>query len=295
MTKLFLTLLWICLFAHLSAKNRSYGRLRHGRGKRWDLYLTLLVIPLVLLIGLRSDYNDSTAYIGGFRESPTLLTFWADPDNYALLNNPLFQFYTALIRTLTDNFSVYFLITAAVTVCSTVYFLRRISERDTFTLSVFTYYTLGTCLFALAAMKQALAMAILGYAVLALIDKKYTRFVVITFLAGLFHTYAWAFLVILPLTGKPWRTRTFLVVLATLFVMVTFRGTVSRYLDYAEDIGKASSEELVFSGQGINIFRVVVYAIVPVATFLFQPILTPQMEGFLEELLVILQDMLKEP
>lgn len=278
MKRLFFILLWICIFSHLAVRSGSSERLRHGRRRPWNLCLTLLTVPLILLIGLRSDYNDTAAYIDGFNNAPTLVTFWTDPDNYALLHNPLFQFYTALMRTLTDNYHVYFMVSATFLIVSVVYFLWQIAERDTFLLSVFTYYTLGTCLFSLAAMKQTLAMAILGYAVLALIDKKYTRFAVITFIAGLVHTYAWFFLVILLLTGKPWRLRTFLVVFTTLLIMLTFRSTITRFLDYAEELGKGASEELVFSGQGINIFRVIVYAIVPVTTFLFQPILTPQME-----------------
>ena len=97
-------------------------------------------------------------------------------------------------------------------------------------------------------------------------------------LAGLFHTYAWCFLVLLLLTGKPWKLRTFLVVAVTIFIMLTFNDSISALLEYGDTIGKGASEEAVFSGEGMSLFRVAVYSIVPVASLMFRRILEPQME-----------------
>ena len=138
--------------------------------------------------------------------------------------------------------------------------------------------TLGTYFFALAAMKQTIAMAVLCHSVLALRDKKYFRFSLLVFVAGLLHTYAWVFFVLLFLTGKPWSLRTYAVVAVTVAIMLTFNSSISRLLEYADEIGKSTSEELIFSGDGMNILRVAVYSIVPVASLLFRRILEPQME-----------------
>ena len=60
--------------------------------------------------------------------------------------------------------------------------------------------------------------------------------------------------------------------------MLTFHDTISSFLKYADLIGKSASEEMVFSGEGMNLFRVAVYSIVPVISLTFRWILEPQME-----------------
>ena len=60
--------------------------------------------------------------------------------------------------------------------------------------------------------------------------------------------------------------------------MLTFNDSISRILEYADTIGNSASEEMVFSGEGMNILRVAVYSIVPVLSLIFRRVLEPQME-----------------
>lgn len=275
MLKLFLVVLWVFVMAHVVTRYRMQLQ---GIQKPLNLFNILLMLPLIGLLGLRTAYNDTGAYIEGFRHAPNLSEFFADPESFELLGNPLFDLYTSAIRTVTDNYHIYFMIAAIFVVVLMVTFLYRLSEPDTYTLTIFTYLTLGTYFFALAAMKQTIAMAVLCHSVLALRERKYPRFTVLVLLAGLFHTYAWCFFVLLLLTGKPWRLRTFAVVAVTIFVMLTFNNSISSLLEYADEIGKGASEEMVFSGEGMSILRVAVYGIVPVTSLIFRRILEPQME-----------------
>ena len=71
---------------------------------------------------------------------------------------------------------------------------------------------------------------------------------------------------------------TWALILGTVAVMLTFEDTITTFLTYADAIGRAASSEMVFSGEGMNLFRVAVYGVVPVASLLFRPILEPQME-----------------
>lgn len=276
MQKLFLIVLWVFVMAHIATTR--YRPQSLGISKSLNIFNILLMLPLIGLLGLRTAYNDTSAYIEGFRDAPSLLEFFAEPKNLDLLGNPLFDLYTSAIRTVTENYHIYFMIAGIFVVVMMVTFLYRISEPDTYTLTVFTYLTLGTYFFALAAMKQTIAMAVLCHSVLALRDRKYLRFVVLVLFAGLLHTYAWCFLVLLLLTEKPWRLRTFAVVAVTIFVMLTFNDSISALLEYADDIGRGASEEMVFSGEGMNLLRVAVYGIVPVISLFFRRILEPQME-----------------
>ena len=262
--------------AHFSAT--QYRAQSNRLSKPLTLFNVLLMLPLIGLLGLRTAYNDTGTYIAGFQNAGTLSSFFSNAENYDLLNNPLFNLYTSVVRTATDNYHIYFMLAAIFVVVLMVTFFSRISECDTYALTIYTYLTLGTYFFALAAMKQTIAMAILCHSVLALHDRKHLRFLLLVLLAGLFHTYAWCFLVLLLLTGKPWKLRTFLVVAVTIFIMLTFNDSISALLEYGDTIGKGASEEAVFSGEGMSRLRVAVYGIVPVASLMFRRILEPQME-----------------
>ena len=126
-------------------------------------------------------------------------------------------------------------------------------------------------------MKQTIAMAILCYAVLALKRKRNFAFLAIVFIAGLFHTYAWFFSILFLLTRKPWQLQTWFIIGGTAIVMLTFNESISKMLEYANAVGKGTAEELVFSGEGMNVFRVVIYSIVPLTSLSFRKILEPQM------------------
>ena len=275
MLKLFLIVLWACVMAYMTAHRRL---VISGARKSVNLSNILLMLPLIGLLGLRTSYNDTGTYIAVFQSTEKLSEFFSNPKNFGLLNNPLFNLYTSAIRTVTDNYHVYFMIAAIFVVVLMITFFYRITEEGTYTLTIFTFLTLGTYFFALAAMKQTIAMAVLCHSVLALRDKKYFRFSLLVFVAGLLHTYAWVFFILLFLTGKPWSLRTYAVVAVTVAIMLTFNRSISRLLEYADEIGKSTSEELIFSGDGMNILRVAVYSIVPVTSLLFRRILEPQME-----------------
>ena len=276
MLKLFLIAVWVFIMAYIAAAR--YKAQANGIIRSLNPPNLLLMLPLIGLLGLRTAYNDTGAYIAGFQNAPVLSELFSDPKNFDLLGNPLFDLYTSAMRTVTENYHIYFMIAAIFVVVLMVTFFYRISERDNYALTIYTYLALGTYFFALAAMKQTIAMAVLCHSVLALRDRKYPQFILLVLIAGLFHTYAWFFIILLFLTGKPWGVRTFAVVAVTVFVMLTFNDSISTLLEYADEIGKGASEEMVFSGEGMNLLRVAVYGIVPGISLLFRRILEPQME-----------------
>lgn len=267
---------WACLFAHFSVENN----MPHLRliGKIRNPYHFFMFLPLLSLMGLRLEYNDTGAYIWEFYNSITLSEFFQNPDSLNMLSNPLFNFYTVVVRTLTADYHFYIMLSSLFVVLLMVSFFYKISERDTYSLTIFTYITLGTYIFSMGAMKQTIAMAILSHSVLALKDRKYLRFCLLVLVAGLIHTYAWCFYIMLLLAVRPWKLRTYAVVAATVFVLFTFRESISMLLEYGEVIGKETSEELVFSGDEMNLLRVLVYSIVPICSFIFRPVLEPQLE-----------------
>ena len=228
----------------------------------------MLVLTLALPAILRTRYNDTVAYIRGFYNSRPFPAALLQEDYLHPLQNPLFRVYESLIHTFTDNHTIFFLFPALFVQYSYVRFIRRHSP--SFLVGIGLYIFLGSYVFSLAAMKQTIAMAILLYAVDALIDRKIIRFYLIVFVAFLFHTYALVF-VILPLFAvRPWSPRTLVLLLGAAFVMMNFNTVLEGFMDLANESGKNVSSDEIIGVAGINPIRVAVYSIPPLFALLFR-------------------------
>lgn len=260
---------------------RKAGRFIYGSRsspREGDLCLVMLVIFWSLFAGLRTEWNDTAAYISMFNDSVPIGEFLNDPDNFSLTQNPLFYLVMSLVRTITDQSWVFLTLCAFFTNISFVKFIKKFTPEQDFALSVYIFVTLGTYMFSLEALKQTLAMAILLYAVSELLEKRYVRFYLIVLIAALFHTYAVLFVALPFFTSKPWRVKTYAVVIVTLLVLRNFQGTIAAVIGYADAVGKEIADYEVFTGYGMSLFRVAVYAIVPLVTFAYQGKLIPQMD-----------------
>lgn len=228
----------------------------------------LLVTVLVLFAGLRTSYNDTGNYISGFNQAPGLAEFLANPENWNPFKNPLFYAYQSFLKSYTDDSQVLIFTTSLFTQVCFVRFIKRYSEN--FTFSIFLYLTLGTYVFSMAAMKQVVGMAILTIAFPYLEKKKWVRYYVLVLIAMLIHTYAIAF-AILPLFFKrPWKTFTFVFVAVVAVLMMNFTEVITEFMEQANDLGKTLAEYELFDDHTVNTFRLAVYAVVPLISFVFQ-------------------------
>lgn len=258
----------LAIIVGLSYMSQRYS-MNTGK-KGWDIYLIILLIFLILFAGLRTSYNDTINYANGFQESETISAFLSNRENLELLNNPLFYGFQALIKTFTNNVNVFFMICAIIVNVLNVRFIKKHVDIQDFAFCMFLYVSLGTLMLSIAAQKQTLAMSLLTLAISAIIDKKYVKYYIIVFFAGLIHSYAWLFLFLPLLLTKPWSIRTFILLGVTIFVMNTFQSTISTFLEVADQAGKNIPMEEVFDGNRMNIFRVAVYAVVPITALLFK-------------------------
>lgn len=266
-------LLIVTFLAYMSQRTTlAYEETHRGIDgrKRVDTYMFLLLIFLILLVGLRTNYNDTATYIKGFVDSETIWDFLRNSENLNLMHNPLFYGFQALIRTYTSNYSIFFMICASIVNILNISFIKRNANSNDFAFSIFIYVTLGLLIFSIAAQKQILAMSVLTLALTALFEKKYKKYYFIVFIAGLIHSYAWLFLFLPLLDCQIWSIRTYILLILTIFIMYTFKDTISSFIAIADQIGKSISVEESFGGNQMNIFRVMVYAVVPLITFIFK-------------------------
>lgn len=276
MLSLILVMVISVFFAYCS--ERTSGTSLGGRPIRWDVFLVLATAIMTLFSGLRTEYNDTGAYISGFLNADSVSAFLEDAENLHVLHNPLFYFITSVFRSLTDNYHIYLMAFSALNTVLFMRFLRRYATQRNFAFTVYLYFAIGVFTFSMAALKQITASALLTLAIPALVEKKWVRYFAIVIVAGLIHTYAFIFVFLPFLTGKPWGWRSILLLLATVGVMLTFESTIGSVLEYADSIGKYVAEYEVFDGNQMNPFRVAVFAVVPVATFVFRPYLEPQLD-----------------
>lgn len=266
-------LLIVTFLAYMSQRTTlAYEESHRGvdARKHVDIYMVALIIFLILFAGLRTRYNDTSNYIKGFQQSETIRVFLSNSENLNLVHNPLFYGFQALIRTFTDNYTVFFMICATIINVLNVKFIKRNVQSNDFALSMFLYVTLGTLILSLGAQKQTFTMAILTLALTQLFKKNYIKYYIIVFFAGLIHSYGWLFLFLPLLDCEIWSIRTYLLLIVTVLIMYTFQNTISSFIEAADQVGKNIPVEEVFDGNQMNILRVLVYAVLPLITLFFK-------------------------
>ena len=257
------------LFWAVLTEKSTYGSYRINKDQPLAnrIAFAMLVISLALPISLRTFYNDTYNYMRNFVTGPNLSVLLAT-ESLHVLKNPAFLIYSALIRTFTDNYTIFFMLPAVFVQYSYARFIRR--HCPSFLVGMILYFCLGTYTFSIAAMKQTIAMAILLYAVDDLIDRRNKGFYLKVFLALLFHTYAIIFLILPLFTNKPWTLRTFILLGAILFTMRNFESVILSFLEIANESGKEVSSSELLGTASINPIRVAVYGVGPLFALVFR-------------------------
>lgn len=255
--------------AYLSEKHTKVILASGQRYTVWrDWAYVLLVVILVLFAGLRTSYNDTYNYIQFYQSAPNLSEFLADAENLNPFKNPLFYLYQGFLKSCGFEAQMLIFTSAVITQICLVNFIKRYSSN--FVFSIFIYFTLGTFVFTLAAIKQVLGMAIVTLAFPYLEKKQWGRYYLWVLVAMLIHTYAIAFAVLPFFVVQPWRKFTFVFVLIMVVIMMNFESAITAFMEQANDLGKTLAEYEIFDDATINIFRLAVYAVTPLISFFFQ-------------------------
>lgn len=263
-----LPLMAICLLlAALSQWHTSQYTIpgkAYNRFTDWAFFLMILILSV--FAGSRVRYNDTANYMRAFLKVPTINVFFSTPGMLNFFRNPLFMLYQSILRTFTSNPQWLILTTSVFTQICFVRFIKRYS--CDFTFSIFLYFTFGTFVFSLAAIKQVLAMAIMTLAFPYLERHKWGRYYLVVLIAMMFHTYAVVYAMLPFFRVRPWKTFTFVFVAVMAVVLFNFEDALTAFMDQANDLGKTLSDEEIFSDATINVFRLAVYAIPPLISLL---------------------------
>lgn len=230
---------------------------RHFMLRKADIFMIVVIVWMTCFSFLRTSYNDTWNYISSFTQSETIADYFARSGLLDWTGNPLSELYRDVVRDATTNYHIYFFFPAFLSSFAVVKLFKRYSVNPAFSLLIF--FSIGTYVMYIAALKQCFAIFFLLLALPYAIDRKYVRFYLLVFVAMLFHTHAFMFAIVPLLFGKPWGKVTIVFFLAALFAMATYDATLGAFMEYAQSIGALVAEIEVFDNNPINILRVIVY------------------------------------
>lgn len=257
-------LISICL-AYCSQKGFFVTQITEN--KKFDIPLTALIIMLSFFCGLRTDFNDTYLYVKLFKTAVPLSEYLETLPEWS--DNPLFYGFQSYFRNdISENYHLYLLVISFFTVTSFVLFIKRHSTN--FTLSIVIFFSIELFTDTMGMMKQCIAMAILTYALEALFKKKYLLYFIIVLFAILWHTYAIFFIILPFFQRKPWTLFTYVAIIVVIISLLSFESTLTMLQNAAEETGKNLAEEELLDNNGVNIFRLAVFAIPPLLSFIFQ-------------------------
>lgn len=236
--------------------------------RKSDIFMFIVIIWMTCFSFLRTSYNDTFNYIFFWENAQTTKEFLETGGLLDFTGNPFSIFWQSLSHDISDSYHVYFLPPALLSNFAVIKLLKRYSVNPAFGLLIF--FSIGTYVMYIAAMKQCFSMFFLLMALPYAIDRKYVRFYLLVIVAILFHTHAFMFAIVPFLLNKPWGKVTWLGLAATLFAMATYDVTLGAFMEYAQSIGALVDESELFDGHQINFLRVVVYWIPSLLALVFR-------------------------
>lgn len=241
---------------------------------RKDVQSKVVYIAIFLLIiffsGLRSTYNDTSTYMQGFQmlrpESVELSDLFSSYGGFEVYQKIIKQY-------ISDNPQMLIFVSAILVGLLYVPFLVRHS--NTFGETIYLFL-IGSYIFSMAGIKQALAIGIALYAISSYLDRRYIKAIILLLLAMAFHPYVICLVCIVALRDEVWSIKC--VVLSAIFVLLFMN--LDSLFGMLSLIGKDYSTEDMAS-YTINPIRVLVEAVPVVISFLYRKKINASKEKYL--------------
>lgn len=268
MLKVLPTVLFGLILAFLS-DNQSrytldeYNRKRYVRKDR--LFYLIMSVIFVVLVGLRTRGNDTYVYRQMYEGIGDSISCIADIDWRNIAGAPGLQCYSIFLKSIGASTQDYLMLTALITIGIYLWFIRKYTCN--IFLSVFYFVTMGVYGFTMAAIKQTMAVAFLVLATDNAIQKHWIKYLFWVVIAELFHPYAFIYLVVPFVTFHPWSGGTYFLLAGSIIVALFMSRFLPAIDTVTETLGYDYSEDS-FSGEGVNIFRVLVVWVPLVLSFL---------------------------
>lgn len=253
------------LFLAFLSDNQSRSTLDDYGGKVYlkkdRLYFVLMAILLAAFVGLRTRGNDTFVYRQGYENTVAELSAIFQIDWRNISGAPGLELVKILCKSIGFTTQDYFMITGSFVTCVYLWFIRKYTSN--ILLSVYYFITMGCYTFSMAAIKQTMAVAFLMISTDNAIEGRWGKYVFWLLVAELFHPYSFIYLVVPFLFFSPWSQKSYYLLAGTIVVALSMSTLLGAIDTVTDSLGYNYSADS-FSGEGVNIFRVLVVW-VPVA------------------------------
>lgn len=243
-----LGLVWIHEHAYLGSPSRSLAK------QKISVIFIIMTAILGGYLGLRTSYNDTYTYIIAYERVRPFPQFWSSFD-YSLSADPGFNLCNGIMKTIGISTQSWLMIYALVTVGLYLHFIRK--HRNYLMQNIYLFFCVGAYMFAGAAIKQSIATAICLCGLSFALENKWIKYCLIVFIGMTFHAYAAVFFLVPFLMFKPWSKKTVALIIGTVIIAFSLRTLFGTIVEITASIGEGYSIAS-FSGEGVNIFRVLV-------------------------------------
>lgn len=246
------------------AEHVTMGPMNHAQRHRLVFCTLLIIILLAGFAGLRTQCNDTEAY----RYAYELITegSWKMTDK-SVGANPLFNWINYQLKICgvsTQNFLMFW---AFLTVACYFIFVHRYSAD--YPLTVFLLFTTGCYTFVFAGIKQAAAVGIAVITVTFALKRKWFFFIAGVLIASLIHPYSLMYLLVPFMEFRPWTKRTYWMLAFSLAAGFLLRPLLGMVVNITTLLGEEYTIS-EFTGEGVNIFRVLVCNVPLVLSYIYR-------------------------
>lgn len=224
------------------------------------------IIAMAVFAGLRTGYNDTTAYTYSY-ENFVKSNFDFSDVSWSFGDNFGFNVFSIILKSLGLSTNGYLMVFAIVTYGIYIWFIHKYSTD--FLMSMFLFICL-IFTFPLAAIKQCVAVAFCLLAVDKVINKKWFWFIFWIFIAETFHAYSFMYLIVPLLFFVPWQDkRTVMWIVIFFFAGILLRPMIGTVLSITDALGEEYTVES-FNQAGVNPFRLLVCLVPLVLSFILR-------------------------
>ena len=168
------------------------GILLPQQGRRRKNYIILMLIIHTFVCGFRYCYLTGDLQKYGWNFYDMVNRAWLSESMLAGGRNTLFFMFSKLISELTGDFQVFLFLVALIVEIGVAAIIYRYSPMPW--MSYLVWNCIGFYIFGFSAIKQALAMGILLFSLICILEDNWKGFLIFTLIAGFIHMPAFIFL-----------------------------------------------------------------------------------------------------
>ena len=259
----------VCFFANESDKHAAEINTAHGTTYKENMFFFMVVLLMSVYAAMRTYGNDTRAYVVGFRRLRLTVSTFFSTGRWDSEKGPIFTLLEVVCKNfISENFHVFFLIAALLTNGLMIGFMRKYSPNTV--IPVFLYITMSGLGTAMTGMRQELATAVAVWTIPFAMKKKWIKFILLSWIAFRIHFVTIIYIVSPFLLNKVWNKTTIVAIVAALLAGVFFTQFSQFMLDAGDVLGFENYDDSILYGNSINIFRVLVFLVPPVLSFIFR-------------------------